>query len=272
MNEEEFAALAAGNALHALSSEDRARFEDALAQHPEWQSWVDADEATAAALAEGVRDVVPPAALRNELLARIAVAPQRSTDAGAGGEADDVVVPPRPPAPAPVAPVEPAPDTALIQAVSRRNWTRGIFALAACLVLLVALGFASVSINEYLTRTPAAIALADIESAPDAQAASVDVPDGGTATAHWSEELGKAVLVSDGLPVISDDQSFELWFVRDDGAVSAGVFETVAGADATVLLDGALEAGDVIAVTVEPEGGAPDGQPTSDPIIAIPTA
>jgi anti-sigma-K factor RskA len=39
-----------------------------------------------------------------------------------------------------------------------------------------------------------------------------------------------------------------------------------------VLLDGALEAGDVIAVTVEPEGGAPDGQPTSDPIIAIPTA
>jgi anti-sigma-K factor RskA len=33
-----------------------------------------------------------------------------------------------------------------------------------------------------------------------------------------------------------------------------------------------MHEGDVIAVTVEPAGGSPTGQPTSDPIIAIPTA
>ena len=46
--------------------------------------------------------------------------------------------------------------------------------------------------------------------------------DGGEVTAHWSESLGKAVLVSDGLPTIADDESFELWFVRDGGGDFGG--------------------------------------------------
>jgi anti-sigma-K factor RskA len=63
-----------------------------------------------------------------------------------------------------------------------------------------------------------------------------------------------------------------MWFVREGGeAVSAGVFEAQAGTS-TEILDGALEPGDTIAVTVEPEGGSPTGQPSTDPIIAIPTA
>jgi anti-sigma-K factor RskA len=33
-----------------------------------------------------------------------------------------------------------------------------------------------------------------------------------------------------------------------------------------------MEPGDVIAVTVEPQGGSPTGEPTSEPIVAIPTA
>ncbi len=90
-------------------------------------------------------------------------------------------------------------------------------------------------------------------------------------TAHWSESVGKAVLVSDGLPAIADDEAFELWFVRDGAAISAGTF-TAEGGTATALLDGAIETGDVIAITVEPAGGSPTGQPTTDPIVAIETA
>jgi len=33
-----------------------------------------------------------------------------------------------------------------------------------------------------------------------------------------------------------------------------------------------MQAGDVIAVTVEPAGGSPNGLPSTDPIVVIPTA
>jgi anti-sigma-K factor RskA len=38
------------------------------------------------------------------------------------------------------------------------------------------------------------------------------------------------------------------------------------------LLDGEVEPGDVIAMTIEPQGGSPTGEPSSEPIVVIPTA
>ena len=89
---------------------------------------------------------------------------------------------------------------------------------------------------------------------------------------HWSESVGEVVFVSDGLPTLSSDQSYELWFVRDSGAIAAGVFEAGGDGNATALLSGTMSPGDVIAVTVEPAGGSPTGEPSGDPILAIPTA
>ncbi|WP_239066318.1 anti-sigma factor [Microbacterium hibisci] len=354
MDEKEFAELAAGAALNALSPADRLAFDRARREHPEWESRVMTDAATVAALADTVSDALPPLKLRSTLLSRVATTPQLpAMDAAVAAvaaaaapvdrwtspaefptpdaapadaaEADATVLadpaaepgagptgaefaPIAPPADAATAgfepddlrePVEPDVDathaepvadttvldrtagdrggaeppltTTTLQAVSRRNWTRGILALAASMVLLVALGLGAALINDYLHRPPAVVALDEIESAPDAQSATVEVVDGGTATAHWSESVGEAVLVSQGLPALADDQSFETWFVRDGAAVSAGTFDAEDGA-ATVLLDGAVEPGDVIAVTVEPQGGSPTGEPTSDPIVQIPTA
>lgn len=284
MEEQEFAELAAGAALNALSPSDRTAFEAARRQHPEWEHWVQADAATAVSLSDTVPDALPPLTLRSTLLSRIAATPQLpAIDASvaaaaapvstwsqaADAQAADAEAPGRRAAEAP----EPPPNTSVIQAVSRRNWTRGILALAASMVLLVALGLGAALINDYLNRPPAVVALQEIEAAPDAQSATVDITDGGSATAHWSESVGKAVLVSQGLPDIADDESFEMWFVRDGTAVSAGTFDTSTGdPTTTALLDGAVEAGDVIAVTVEPEGGSPTGEPSSEPIVQIPTA
>lgn len=290
MNEQEFAELSAGYALDALSPEDRRAFQAALAEHPEWVRLVDADVETAGALAESVPDAAPPLTLRSTLLSRVATMPQLpEMDAAAAAVAEPVAsvpplaaVPPVPPLPgdepagdtptddAPF--VEPAPTTTTIQAISRRNWTRGLLTLAASLVILVVLGFGAVTINQYVNRPPEVVALAEIEAAPDAQAATVELTDGGTATAHWAESVGKVVLVSNGLPEISEDESFELWFVREDGTpVAAGVFEPAEG-PSTVVLDGQMQAGDTIAVTVEPQGGSPSGEPSSEPIVTIPTA
>ncbi|WP_374311911.1 anti-sigma factor domain-containing protein [Microbacterium sp.] len=282
MDEKEFAELAAGYALDALSPDDRRTFDAARAAHPEWEHWIEADAATIDALADGVPSAAPPLTLRSNLLSRIATMPQLpDIDAAAAAAADPVAADPvaaaEPVVAAPDVPgdtpvVDPAPTTTAIQAISRRNWTRGLLTLAASLVILVVLGFGAATVNEYVNRTPETAALQQIEAAPDSQAATADLEDGGTMTAHWSESVGKAVLVSTGLPEIAEDQSFELWFVRDGEALSAGTFEPTADGGSTTLLEGALEAGDVIAVTVEPEGGSPDGQPSSEPIVQIPTA
>ena len=118
----------------------------------------------------------------------------------------------------------------------------------------------------------AVVALEQIEGAPDARTASVELEGGGVATAHWAPSVGQAVVVTDGLSALPTDKSFELWFVRGDAPISAGTFEVGADGRATALLQGDMQAGDVIAVTVEPAGGSPNGLPSTDPIVVIPTA
>ncbi|MDO8381824.1 MAG: anti-sigma factor [Microbacterium sp.] len=256
MNEHEFAELAAGHALNALSPEDAAAFDAALAEHPEWEHYAHSDAATVAALSDSVAEVPPPRALRSELLERIASVQQDHPAQTA----------------APASSLESVPVVPTVES-RRRAWgPRAWFALAASLVLLVGVGGGAVVIAQQLNQPVAVVALERIEAAPDAQEASTTLSDGGTATVHWSESVGEVVLVSDGLPTIGDDQSYELWFVRDAGAISAGVFEPGDDGDATALLAGEMSPGDIIAVTVEPSGGSPTGAPTSDPIFAIATA
>jgi anti-sigma-K factor RskA len=261
MNETEFAELAAGHALSALSASDRHAFEAALAAHPEWAHYVRTDVDTVALLSDTIGTVAPPPAIRAELLARIARTTQ-TTDA-----APDV---PAPGAPA-SGPAAPGASSSVVDSATAggrgmRRW----FTLAASFVAILVLGFGAVVVGQQLTRPAAVVALEQIENAADAESATIELADGGEATAHWSESLGEAVFVSEGLPALASDETFELWFVRDEGAISAGTFATDDGT-ATALLAGEYEPGDVIAVTVEPAGGAPEGVPTSDPIVAITT-
>jgi anti-sigma-K factor RskA len=263
MNEKDFAELAAGAALHSLSADDERRFRAALAEHPEWRSIAEADAAVAGLLADTAAPTPPPAYLRSALLAQIAETPQSVVP-----ETDDGV-----PLTSPTdEPAVEAADVPTNEAVPKpRRWARTVFALAACLAVLVGVGIGAVTLNEQLNRPASVVALQEIESAGDAEQATVALDDGGTATAHWSASAGKAVLVADGLPNPGEGQTYELWFVRGDAPVSAGVFD-VDGGDATALLAGDMQAGDAIAVTVEQAGGSPTGQPTTDPVIVIPTA
>jgi anti-sigma-K factor RskA len=252
MNDREFDDLSAGDALHALSPDDQRALEAALVTDPRRRERLDADAAAAAGLAETVSEVVPPPALRAALLARIGTTPQ------------DAV-----PAPAPAAAPAPAGPPAK---PARARWgTRSWFALAASLLLVLGIGGAVAVVSQQVNPPASVVALERIESAPDAQSAEASVAGGGEATLHWSGSLGEAVLVSDGLPTLADDKAFELWYVRDGAPISAGVFSTDDG-DATAVLSGAMHAGDVVAVTVEDAGGAPEGLPTTEPIVAIATA
>lgn len=254
MNEKDFAELAAGAALHSLSADDERRYLAALAEHPEWEVTVDEDAATAASLADPVAPVVAPAHIRSALLAQIADLPQQDGS-------------------------QTAPDPSAVNAdhelgveqKPKRRWTRSVFVLAACLAVLVGVGIGAVALNQQLNPPASVVALQEIEAAGDAEQATVALDDGGSATAHWSASVGKAVLVADGIPTPAEGETYELWFVRGDAPISAGVFD-VDGGDATALLSGEMHAGDAIAVTVEQAGGSPTGQPTTDPVIVIPTA
>lgn len=246
MNENEFAELAAGAAFDALSPHDEERFREALVAHPEWRGIAEADAEAAASLAEAAPASTPPDHIRATLLAQIAATPLGAV------------------------PVVDPTETAEKPQLGRR-WSRSMLALAACLVLLVGVGIGAVALNGLLNRPAAVVALEEIRSAGDAEQASVELESGGTATAYWSASLGSAVLVTDGIEATSNDETYELWFVRGEKPVSAGVFAVESG-DATAALQGEMHAGDVIAVTVEPAGGSPTGQPTSDPVIVIPTA
>lgn len=259
MNEKDFAELAAGAALHALSPDDERLFRRVLAEHPEWESIVEADAATAVQLAAPFTAEVPRPDIRAALLAQIATTPQNGDD--------DL-----PPAEAHVTDgVEQGDRDTATSLRPPRRWSRAIFALAACLAVLVGVGAGAVALNDYLNRPASVVALQQIEASDDASQASVTLDDGTTATAHWSPSLGSAVLVADGLAAPADGMTYELWFVRGETPVSAGVFDVDDG-DATAVLSGDMHEGDVIAVTVEQAGGSPSGLPTSDPVIVIPTA
>lgn len=257
---DEFAELSAGHALNALSIDDERAYRAALAAHAEWDEIARLDAATVDALADGIPPVAPPLDLRSRLMRAIDIdAPSPEADAAASADTDenhaeaDAVAPP----------------TEVVQAVQRRNWTRGLFALVASIALLVAIGWGTGAVTN-LWRTPAAVtALEQIQSAPDASSAQVSFQ-GGEATAHWSSSVGKVVLVADGLPELPSDRTFELWFVRGSQPIAAGTFEA-SGSAATAELSGKMEPGDTIAVTIEQAGGSPDGNPTTKPIIAIPT-
>lgn len=252
MNEQDFRELSAAHALGALEPDDEARFAAALAEHPEWRWITDEDRRTAAHLAELPDPATPDPRIRAGLLESIAEAPQVPQAPQAPEEPEE-----------PANPAEPSPP--------RRRRLVGLFALAACIVVLVGIGVGPWIANTLFPPSAEQQALERVERSQDARSASSDLADGGSATAHWSAELGTVVLEVDGLPALTEDETYELWYVRGETPVSAGTFSARDGA-AVAVLDGEMSAGDVIAVTVEPSGGSPTGAPTSEPLFAIATA
>jgi anti-sigma-K factor RskA len=265
VNERDFADLAAGHALNALSEADERAYQEALAGNPHWSSHVrDATDAVAA-ISATIEPVEPPASIRASLLARITDLPQEGTAGPESNSADaeDYAAA----GPAPVV-SEPSAPTLTTSGWGMRRW----FTLAASIVAVLVLGFGAVTVSQQLTRPASVVALEQITTAPDAQSATATMPGGAVATAHWSASTGQSVLVTEGMPTLPDDQTYELWFVRDDTPIAAGIFSTDAEGKATAVLQGEFHSGDVIAVTVEPAGGSPDGTPSSAPVVAVATA
>ena len=108
-----------------------------------------------------------------------------------------------------------------------RWFTRPVTALAAvaaAIALFVGGGVITTSLAQNSFAQQQADQLAAINSADDAQRASVDLADGGTATLVWSNTLLSSALIVDGLAPLPADRTYELWYINDAGARPAGTF------------------------------------------------
>ncbi|WP_225310364.1 anti-sigma factor domain-containing protein [Microbacterium testaceum] len=241
-----------------------------MAGNPHWDHHVSGAADAVAAISASVEPVAPPPSVRAALFARISEMPQESaeTPASTSASSDEEDF-----AAAGAAPVEPEREAVSVGASPASGWgPRRWFTLAASLAAVLVLGFGAVTVSQLVSPPASVVALRSIEQAPDAQSASTTLPDGTVATAHWSPSTGQSVLVTDGMPELAADKTYELWFVRGETPIAAGTFEPDEAGKATAVLQGEMHAGDIIAVTVEPAGGSPDGKPSTAPVVAVATA
>ena len=238
--------LAGAYALDALDEGERRLFEVHLETCRECRAEVAELTATAAYL--GVASAVPaPPALRGRVLAEIALTrqlpPQRGTVRRPRG------VP---------------------------GWTVNVLAAAATVlaVLALALGVLAWQATQRADDLAAEAArlaaeaqrVAAVLAAPDAQNAAAEVEGGGQASVVASETRGEVVLITDDLPELTADQTYQLWLIAPEEITSGGVVDVPDSGDVTYLTAGDLGGVTTIALSVEPAGGS--DQPTTTPVWA----
>lgn len=249
---------AASFALHGLSADEAAAFDAHLATSEALRHEVSALRETAALLGLAVEPVTPPASLKAGILGQLDATPQLAAELAAE--------------PMKALATEPSAASPAEQKARARWMSRPLTALAATaavLALLVSGGVVATTIAQNAQQQRQAEALAAINAASDVQRAVVDI-EGGSATLVWSHELERSALIVDGLAPLPVDRVFQLWYIDEAGARSAGTFTMPASGELRQVLDGPMQRGDVIGVTVEPRGGSP--APTTDPIIVIDSA
>ena len=109
-----------------------------------------------------------------------------------------------------------------------------------------------------------------ITAATDSRDLTAEVAGGGTATLVWSNELGSAALMVDGIAPLPDSKTYQLWYIDENGARPAGVFDVGDSGTSWRVLDGAMHAGDSVGLTVEPAGGS--DIPSTKPVVQIVSA
>jgi len=260
-SDKELGNLSGSYALNGLDAADLAEFEAHLQQSHATRDEVTELTDTAVLLGLATRPVQPSAGLKASIMDQLDAHPQLPVAASSAAGASSASV-------ATAAFESPAGRKA-----QARWFTRPVTALAAvaaAIALFVGGGVVTTSLAQNSFAQQQADQLAAINSADDAQRASVDLADGGTATLVWSNTLLSSALIVDGLAPLPADRTYELWYINDAGARPAGTFGVAGSGSTWRVLDGTMKAGDTVGVTVEPRGGS--DAPTTDPVVVIASA
>ena len=129
---------------------------------------------------------------------------------------------------------------------------------AAAAVVALALGLWAVRLSGDLDEARSAL---EVLGDPDSRTVALQTGQGRLVV----DPDGRAVLVLNALGRAPAGKTYEVWVVEGDVPAPAGLFPGSSGAE-RVVVDGTVDAGDVVAVTVEDSGGAE--QPTPPLIVA----
>jgi anti-sigma-K factor RskA len=266
--------LSGAYSLNALTPDEAAEFEAYAEGSEEARAEVASLSDTAVQLGLSTEPVQPSSELKNRLMAAIRTTPQLEPLP----EASPVERPPRvEPVEHRTEPVAASGAESRAEQKARARWFARpvtILAAAAAAVLLFVGGTLVGQLTDRPAGNPAlqaqAASLVELSAASDVQRAEGTVAGGGQATVIWSLQLRRSAVVLDELPSLPADKTYQLWYIDSAGAKPAGTFEPSAAGMTWHVLDGAMSGGDTIGVTVEPAGGS--AQPTTKPIVAIPTA
>ena len=233
MDQERFDELKDAFVLGALPEEERREFEEYLASHPERQAEIDELGAVAGLLALSPQEQEPPPELRRSIMAVVEAEAERPR-ARSG--------------------------------LARMREFLGVRTLALGAAALLVIGLfswnmilqAQIQDLQSQARSPKAPQdgrLVALESSGAARQAKAEV---------MILDNHRAVLMAEDMPPVPEEKTFQIWVIENDVPRPGGLFEAREEWVVTsveIPLDGA----DIIAVTVEPEGGSP--QPTTDPML-----
>ena len=225
--------LTTGYALDALEPEERAAYENHLAGCASCQEELSSFLETTAALAVAASGPPPAAELRGRIIDAARAEPP-------------VVVP--------------------IETARRRRLTPVLgVAAAVAAVVAIALGIWAAHLSSELDKTRSALdgqrSAAALLADPAARKVSLSSGDGKLVV----DDSGRAALVLDGLEAAPSGKTYETWIIAGRNATPAGTFPGGNRVD-VVGVHGVVKPGDVVAVTVERDGGA--SKPTTTPIVS----
>jgi anti-sigma-K factor RskA len=241
MDRERFEDLRDAYVLGALPEGERTEFERYLGAHPELQPEIEDMGAFAGLLALSVPELEPSPELREKIMHTV--------------EAEAM-----PPAEAPTRARRPSWLAGLWNAVGARG-----LALAAAAVLVVGLFSWGMLLQGEVRDLQGRVQ--SLQSQPQGPQM---VELGGTGTEQGARaelvtlEGDRAVLVVENMPPVPEGKTYQIWIIENDVPKPSGLFEPRQDSVAAVV-EHPLEGGDVVAVTVEPEGGSP--KPTTDPML-----
>lgn len=240
-------------AVDALEPDERAAFEQHLTDCPDCRHELASLGDTLAELSDDYA-VEPPAGLRDQVLGAVAKLteptplPRRAVEpSDSGPEHEDAGTP------ATVTPLKrPAPSS------GRSRWQ----VLVAAAVAVIAV----IGIAVWQPWAPRPVTAADVLAAPDAVRSTGPAEGGGSVTYVRSNQLGRAVLVTQDVAAAPSGKAHQAWLQQPSGAmVSGGMMPD--GPDVTMLLEG--DARDTVggAISVEPPGGS--AQPTGEVVALV---
>lgn len=265
-NNEKFEELCAGYVLNALEPEERKEFEEMLQEASDEEHELLYEMQSAAnQIAFSVQENQAPEAVRARILEQVKSGSDedektsRETDLSSGREESN-------------------------------NFNRATFAIAASFaLLLVTLSLVFYSFNlsaeisnkeEIIIEQQAQISELKNEVQQKEELLSIlesrevdlvmmsgmEVNPNGYGKIIWDSEKNRALLQVSNLPAVPSDKDYQLWIIKNNKPVSAGVFAVNDPKKDSFFkieeMDASEQAADAFAVTMEPKGGMP--QPTGD--------